>query len=261
MAVWFKRNKEGLTVLQLAALLEQPEIFARILDLKDVYRIQDKNDGLFESTRYDITEIDSVAHIQWRSPTVTGMKVTPISGVPKQSASSQKVQDLISVSKKKDKKSSSTSAQDKHKPLTILSREPRSPSVLEIICETKTIEKAFQIINLPVVQNIIARKWRKYLPLYFLSLTVHTILMAFVTAQTILKAQLILPSANINAAISSFVNGTSIFLFVFGVILTTLEAVRIWHREPMCLALHHHNGLYRVQLVVLALSMMGDSIW
>lgn len=254
MAVWFRKNKEGLTVLQLAALLEQPEIFAFILDLKNVYRKQNKCDGLFNFSSYDITEIDSVAYQQWRSSIVTVNKVTPISGLPEDS---QEIQD----SKRKDKKKKN------HESRTILSRGPRSSSVLEIICESKTVDKAFKIITLPVLKNIIDRKWKWYLPIFIISLIMHGILMTLVTAQTMFKAQLILPSNSIEpfpayvVTRRLLVSGISIALFLYGVILIVLEAVRIWHREPLCLTLHHHNGLYRLQLIVLALSMMGDSIW
>ncbi|KAJ8321672.1 hypothetical protein KUTeg_000143 [Tegillarca granosa] len=61
--IWFERNQNNLTALQLAASLGTVNMFGFIVNLKDIYCFQAAHDGLFDIKKYDITEIDSVT---WR---------------------------------------------------------------------------------------------------------------------------------------------------------------------------------------------------
>lgn len=62
--LWFVKNKENLTPLQLAAKHGVTELFEEILNLKNVYCYISSNDGLFDVKEYDITEIDTVSVIK-----------------------------------------------------------------------------------------------------------------------------------------------------------------------------------------------------
>lgn len=66
--LWFLRNKDNLTPLQLAAKHGVTELFEEILNIKDVYCYISANDGLFDVKEYDVTEIDTVSIIRlWQS--------------------------------------------------------------------------------------------------------------------------------------------------------------------------------------------------
>ncbi|XP_061196783.1 transient receptor potential cation channel subfamily V member 3-like [Saccostrea echinata] len=56
--ILFCENNEGLTPLQLSAKLGVGEIFACIIEVPQVYRFQNTQDGLFDIRVYDVTEFD-----------------------------------------------------------------------------------------------------------------------------------------------------------------------------------------------------------
>ncbi|XP_033761160.1 transient receptor potential cation channel subfamily V member 5-like [Pecten maximus] len=58
--IWYMKNNNNLTPLQLAAKYGLVEIFIQILNLPDVYCFEQNNDGLFDEKYYDITEVDSI---------------------------------------------------------------------------------------------------------------------------------------------------------------------------------------------------------
>ncbi|KAJ8321671.1 hypothetical protein KUTeg_000142 [Tegillarca granosa] len=58
--IWFEKNKDSLTALQLAVSLGTVRLFEFIVNLKDIYCFQADQDGLFDINMYDITEIDSL---------------------------------------------------------------------------------------------------------------------------------------------------------------------------------------------------------
>lgn len=62
--VWFLKNKENLTPLQLSAKLGVVEVFQFIMKLNEVYSFVNTDDGLFDVKLYDITEIDTVASLK-----------------------------------------------------------------------------------------------------------------------------------------------------------------------------------------------------
>ncbi|XP_069121388.1 transient receptor potential cation channel subfamily V member 6-like [Argopecten irradians] len=59
--VWYIKNNQQLTPLELAAKNGLTEIFNDILNLEDVYCHPGQQDGLFDEKSYDITEIDTIA--------------------------------------------------------------------------------------------------------------------------------------------------------------------------------------------------------
>lgn len=62
--LWFVKNRESLTPLQLSAKHGVTEWFEEILNMKNVYCYISANDGLFDIKEYDITEIDTVSVIK-----------------------------------------------------------------------------------------------------------------------------------------------------------------------------------------------------
>ena len=63
--LWFCRNYENMTALQLAATLGEHQIVCFIMDLQWVYRTLYDYNGIFETNLYDITEIDTLAGEAW----------------------------------------------------------------------------------------------------------------------------------------------------------------------------------------------------
>lgn len=58
--IWYMKNNNHLTPLQLSAKFGLVEIFLQILNLSNVYCFECNKDGLFDEKKYDITEIDSI---------------------------------------------------------------------------------------------------------------------------------------------------------------------------------------------------------
>lgn len=259
MSVWLMENNEGLTVLRLAAALAKPEIFRLVLNLEGIYSQLDEHDGLFDSLLYDVTEIDPVASRRWgpvnqrRQP---GNKVVPTRamGIPAQ------VQEVGCCPSADTPAPSATrgSIQSSQS----FKRKKRTPSVLEIICETGRVQKAFDMLNTYVVRSVIKNKWQSYLKWFVIWAILHILTMTFLTAYAVYKAQLISDlSSTANRTAQDFVKGASIVAVVVAVICLGWEIRRIWRRHPLNLWLIHHNGLYRIELVVFACSLIADSIW
>lgn len=61
--LWFVKNRESLTPLQLSAKHGVTELFEEILNMKNVYCYITAKDGLFDVKECDITEIDTVSVI------------------------------------------------------------------------------------------------------------------------------------------------------------------------------------------------------
>ena len=217
-------NKKGLSVLRLAAELAVPSVLKLVLELGGVYCQLDRHDGLFDFLLYDVTEIDPVARQQWRM--------------------------------KNDTTNKSRSA---------CSSDERDRSVLEIICETRKLEKACQMLDTPVIRSIIKSKWTYYKTWFIIMAFFHVAFMILLTTYAIYKARVISdfketgqPS---NSTRKQFVDGMSGVVFLVALVLVLMETIRWWQGLPLKLSLHHHNGLYRVELGLLAFSLMVDSIW
>lgn len=282
-------NKQGLTVLRLAATLAVPSVFKLVLELEGVYCQLDRHDGLFDSLLYDVTEIDPVARRRWRTTNAAANHrhhgITPINakGIP-----SPTRQTVLEVG--------CCPGADTPAPSAVQTSDGggRSASVLEIICETGRMEKAFEVLNTYVVRSIVKSKWHHY-RLWFIAWAVfHVLLMALLTVYAVYKARVIgaakeaerqtsqptsspLQTAtpiNLNTTLSSaaapesssatekgFVTAVSVLTVPLSVAVVVWEMMRLWRGQPLNLWLIHHNGLYRLELIVFALSLTADSIW
>ncbi|XP_076436173.1 transient receptor potential cation channel subfamily V member 6-like [Babylonia areolata] len=266
--VWLVENEEGLTALRLAAALALPSLFQFILHLEGVYNQLDRHDGLFDSLLYDVTEIDPVARQQWR--------------VEKTRRARQRTTHHAGCCPGLDspKRYSSTTNGKK--------REEQGRgfvSVLEIICETNMVDKAFGILSTPVVRSIVKAKWHHYLWWFVLWGVFHVLFMALLTGHAICKARLVQQAAadtmltsvtSVTSATGAnatrtqttslaeekaFVAVAAIMTVPVSVVVVVMEVVRWWRKLPFHLWLIHHNGLYRLQLLVFAVSLLADSVW
>lgn len=272
-------NKEGLTVLRLAATLVVPSVFRLVLELEGVYSQLDRHDGLFDSLLYDVTEIDPVARRRWRARNTAAHRrhggVSPIYAKGLPSPPHHKVLEMgCCLGGDALPPSAVPTAGGVGGWGTGGGGGGRSASVLEIICETERVEKAFEVLNMYVVRSIVKSKWRHY-RLWFLAWAVfHVLLMALLTAYAVSKATVIAASkesatrpSNLSAASEpnsterSFVDWMSVLVMLLSVAVLVWEVVRLWRGQPLNLWLIHHNGLYRLELVVFALSLIADSIW
>ena len=279
-------NKEGLTVLRLAATLVVPSVFRLVLELEGVYSQLDRHDGLFDSLLYDVTELDPVARRQWRAGNTAAHRrhggVSPINAKGLPSPTHHKVLEMgCCLGADALPPSALPTSGGSGGWGTGGGGGGRSASVLEIICETERVEKAFEVLNTYVVRSIVKSKWHHY-RLWFLAWAVfHILLMALLTAYAVSKATVIgaskesatpPPNLNIttfrpavasepNSTEKSFVDWVSALVVPLSVAVLVWEVVRLWRGQPLNLWLIHHNGLYRLELVIFALSLIADSIW
>ncbi|KAK7478454.1 hypothetical protein BaRGS_00030300 [Batillaria attramentaria] len=268
--VWLMENEDRLTALRLSAKLAQPELFKLILGLKGVYVHFNFKDGPFDSLRCDITEIDAVACRIWfdeniLSKDLTKNKVSPDTKRADGMTSTAARPTTVGCCPDLDTASPTATAGKTRSSVTTL------VSILEIICETGRFEKALEMLSTYVVKSIIREKWRHYQPLFVIWFIAHVILMVFFTTYAVYKARIIrcqelqqlntTGATGASSAEEAFVRGGAIVAVFVSVFLLFLEAVRIWKRQPFKLRLIHHNGVYRVLLVIFALSLLTDSIW
>ncbi|KAK7462653.1 hypothetical protein BaRGS_00038304 [Batillaria attramentaria] len=266
--VWLMENDERLTALRLSATLAQPELFKMILSLKGVYVHLNVKDGPFDSLLCDITEIDPVASYKRHASYSARSKVSP--DTQRADGMSSAAAEPANVGCCPGIDTPSPSATSGAKKIQAELRRGEV-SILEIICETGRIEKAFGLLNTYVVKGIIREKWSHYRLWFILWFIAHVILMVFFTTYAVYKARLIRyhelqqlnatepPSAS--AAEEAFVFAGAILAIPVALLLLLWEVVRVLNRQPLNLWLIHHNGVYRSILVIFALSVLTDSIW
>ncbi|KAK7478457.1 hypothetical protein BaRGS_00030303, partial [Batillaria attramentaria] len=254
--VWLMENNDGMTALKLAADLAQPELFKLILNLGGVYCHLNEKDGLFDSLLFDITEIDTVTCRRWygkrRKAAGTNKvanKPTEADGVPSP-GNTGCLPDVFTASRAGSRTDEQRS-------------QIHPVSVLEIICETGHIRKAFGLLDTFVVRRIVDKKWRCYLRWFCLWLILHVLFMSFLTVYAVFKARIVSADAGdpANRSAEVFVTVGAVVNIIVAVLTLLSEVMRVARRQPLCLWLTHHNGLYRVLLVIFALSLVVDSIW
>ena len=271
-SVWLTENHDGLTVLKLAAQCTQPLLFNFILTLKGVYCDLDEHDGLFDSLLYDITDIDPIA-IQLVSQTRGSVK--------------------------KRNKVAAVKAPPGQPPNPAGSKAPApaseaEASILEIIYQMEKPDDAFKILDNYVVSRVIRDKWSKVEPLFIAWTLLHFAMMIWITVYAVFKARVTgynpppllnatllssssssssataAPAINpttsreVDATGKQFVYVTAFLTALWSVSLLVYEVVRLFHGRSLKAYLvalfFHHNGFYRLQLIVFALSLLVDAI-
>ena len=221
--LWLIENKDGLTVMRLAADLALPSVFKMVLlELGGVYSHLNRRDGLFNFFLFDVVEIDRVAREEWK------LRNTTVS----------------------------------NKPGRLDHRRDRS--VLETICETKKVEKACGMLDTSVIRAIIKSKWGYYKRLLAVMIFFHFSFMVALTAYAIVKSEVIRaaeagqPSSSTEKA---FVSGMAVIVFIVALVLVVMEIIRWVNGQPWSITIHHHNGRHRLELCLIALCLIADSVW
>lgn len=270
--MWFVENDKGLTPLRLAASLAQPSLLNLILDLDDVYRRLDKNDGVFDSLEYDVTEIDPVARRLWlekRASNLSANKVKPASALGLPPSSQQMLEVSCFSSTLPLTLSIRAPPEKKINPFT----QKRTAAVLELICETEDMKKAFRMLDTYVLRSIIKKKWFHYRKYFWTWFLLHILWMTLLSTYAIYRAKLI-PTAllagsnatNVTSGPSDmhrkFVDGVAGLSIVGGVFLLLIEFIRYFLRgQPLALLSVHYNGVYRLFQLLVGLSLFIDGIW
>ncbi|XP_005105718.2 uncharacterized protein LOC101846237 [Aplysia californica] len=169
----------------------------------------------------------------------------------------------------------------------------RREAVLEIIC-TISVRQAFGLLRVDVVRDTIKAKWAAYRPFFYLWMFLHLCLMTLLTTYAVYKTKVInvevydndnniittttnssvsttagptsvtqqLTPALVSAQEENLVQATAWLSICFGGVYLALEAVRSFYmRQAWHFRLIHHNGLYRLTLVLFSLSLIADSCW
>ncbi|GFO36277.1 transient receptor potential cation channel subfamily v member 1 [Plakobranchus ocellatus] len=269
--VWFQQNKEQMTALQLAATLGEHEIVCFIMELQWIYRTLHDYDGIFETNKYDITEIDTLAKIEWCKDQEKNFSQLFLEHEPL----CKKIQRLFLCYD------------------SVVARRS-TPAILEVICEID-VEAACSIISTPVVRKLISAKWKRYKYWFYLWAFYYISSLFFMSAYASFKfryvhylSKTISIDGTNNDSISqnatesriqpvrfapssldeptelqiAFINIGCTFALIFSLFSIYLEIVRSFvQRKPWNLLLVHHNGQYRLLLFVNALALGVDSVW
>lgn len=242
--LWFLKNKDNLTPLQLAAKHGVTELFAEILNIKDVYCYISANDGLFDVKEYDVTEIDTVSIIRlWQSQ--------------KQPKSiSRKIQGI-----------SRNVLQSNETSCSVCCSYPETESILEMLFRRNYDSKdAYRIIELPPVQYIIKTKWSTYQRFFFSWMILHYAFMALLTIFSVYNVELGFPSAHGN-------NATTLSKeFVYGFRWVSLGAGVFYGFIAICLLIAKfrktnikdyikHNLEYIIPMMILSITLIIDVLW
>ncbi|KAK7501828.1 hypothetical protein BaRGS_00006914, partial [Batillaria attramentaria] len=239
--VWLIENNDRLTALRLAVKCEQPELFTLIINLHQVYRYDYYNDGIYDTVQYDVTEVDPVALREWRTLANTEER-------KRQQRAAQN-------------STGNPSQQHKQK-----AEAHRLVSVLELICETSRENmKSFDSLDTVVVREIIKMKWKRYRYWFWIWAVLHVMFMVTLTAHAAFKALLTkyrLVGWRPGPVEPVFVRTFAILILPLPLIVLPLELMMRFHRQQeWFITLYHHNGLYRLMLLVFTFSMTIDSIW
>ncbi|GFN82832.1 transient receptor potential cation channel subfamily v member 3-like [Plakobranchus ocellatus] len=258
--VWFCRNYENMTALQLAATLGEHQIVSFIMDLQWVYRTLYDYNGIFETNLYDITEIDTLAGEAWN-----------------QHRSNQQNSNCGHYVLNRLRKAFCCSGTTPEAYLC-------GPPVMEVICEVD-IASACNIISTPVVTKLIKDKWNACKVLFYIWACIHLAEMIFLTVYAEYKFNYLddvkytsfmtLNNSNTSsscrgtARMSTEHPGEQLFLdiasalaFAGSVIALYLEFIRSFiQKTPWNLHLIHHNGSFRLVLLLKAIAIFIDSCW
>lgn len=176
--LWFLRNKDNLTPLQLAAKHGVTKLFEKILNIKDVYCYISANDGLFDVKEYDITEIDTVSIIRlWQSQKQPNSISRKIQGISRNVPQSNETSCAVCCS------------------------YPDTECFLEMLFRRDYDSKdAYCIIELPPVQYFIKMKWSTYQWFFISWMILHYVFMTLLTIYSVYNVELGIPSAHGNNA-------------------------------------------------------------
>ncbi|XP_062616864.1 transient receptor potential cation channel subfamily V member 5-like [Saccostrea cucullata] len=244
--VWFLRNSDNMTVLQLAAKYGVTELFQLILNLEDVYCFSNSNDGLFEIKEYDISEIDTACNIRMTFESKHSLNIKTNAGVNNTAPTA-------------DAEIATCFSQNCPKPET--------ESVLEMLFHFNyNSEDAYNMIELPPVKHIVKKKWKNYLWTFMTMMVFHFVFMILLTAYTV-ESSTISEDSKANLTHINFTSNqfTLVFRwvsFVIGVVYIFIAVCVIITKLRRNNALHYalHNLEYILPLLFFGISIVIDSI-
>lgn len=250
--VWFCRNRDNMTALQLAATLGEHQIVCFIMNLQWVYRTLYDYNGIFETNLYDITEIDTLAGEEWsldQSVYQTHCWWKDLL---------RNVRMVLCCSR------------------TFAQRSLCGPPVMEKICEVD-IASACHIISTPVVTKLISDKWKMCKIFFYIWGLLHLAEMIFMTVYAYNKFEYVDYLRNNNETMlchnptnvtgwqprnKAFIDITCALFLGLSFFTIYLELIRTFvHRKPWNLHLIHHNGSFRLVLLLKALVIAVDCFW
>ncbi|XP_067662642.1 transient receptor potential cation channel subfamily V member 2-like [Haliotis asinina] len=289
MTVWFLPNFSNQTPLQLAASLEQVDIFRFILNIEGVYCQLDRHDGLFDVHLYDITEIDTVALANWQRKHCCKMNQSQAHQKNKVSSIDTPLTN-INQSNTRYKKPGANPFKQTYKP------------ILETVCEID-VQQAFEVLNLKIMRTIIRAKWSRYRWVYFTWAFLHLAYISILTWYAVVKTEILNkqfpssttpghgntsslfqcmytcvqhtmnsePQQSITPPSTRLNNKYNTTLFVWVITIGNIPIAiliiwleirrRIFHGHKFHLKKIHHNGTYRVLLCMFSVSLLIDSLW
>ena len=249
--LWFLKNKDNLTPLQLAAKYGVTNLVEQILNMNDVYCFLSANDGLFDIKQYDVTEIDTVSIIRQSVQS------------HRESASYKKsVPDHVHGIAKKVVKSNYSSSFG-----IPCCAHSETESILEMLFRIHyNSQDAYRIIELPPIRYIVVKKWEKYKWIFRIWMAVHYIFMVLLTIYSVENVKISIPVANgTNASTTSedFVSRFRWISFTVGClyffIFICLLGAKFRKNKKADYFLH--NLEYIIPMLVLSVAIFADAVW
>ncbi|XP_071156124.1 transient receptor potential cation channel subfamily V member 5-like isoform X1 [Mytilus edulis] len=254
--VWFLKNDEFLTPLQLSAKLGVVEIFQFIINLENVYSFVSTHDGLFDVKLYDITEIDTVANHHVASTTTAN-----------EGYGSKKVSRNIDGVSRTSIKSKTNCNPFKCSQFD----NPETESILEMMFDFDyQSHSAFRIIETIPVKNIILEKWQKLRYIYFIWGFLHVLMTVFLTMEIVIRSELYALKTASNTStleitvpdasktFAEFVSWMSVVLGGGVYCLMVLLLLIAKKRRPNTLRYIFHNLGYVFFLIAFSVSLFVD---
>lgn len=245
--VWFLKNKQNLTPLQLAAKHGVSELFKEILNLKNIYCFLRENDGLFDVKEYDITEIDTVSIV--RSSRGNNRKVVPsMKTTPK---------NMEGVARKNVDQAHDTQCLPSEEQCPAY---PETESILEMFFKSDYENKdAYRIIELLPVKNIIGIKWKTYRYAFWSLMGFHYVFMILLTIYSVYNVCIRVNESKSTTLDKQFVCGFRWVSFVAGVLYFFIAlSVLITKGRKKKKEYIKHNLEYIISMLVFSVLMMVD---
>lgn len=253
--VWFIKNHEHYTTLQLAAKHGVVDVFHYIMNLEDVYCFFSTHDGLFDIKMYDVTEVDSIAN-------------TRAAFVKR--GSQKKVHSRGTVIPKREgiaKKSLHVSQQHC---ASCGGEYPDTESILEMMFNNNYQSKdAFRLIEMPPVKNLVRAKWEFYRWIYYIWMVFHMIFIFALTGYAVVRPQIYYNTTGRprtvreaeHPEITTFVSVFKWLVFVGGLLYMVISILLIVPkvRRPNALQYLEHNVGYVILLFVFSTCIITDT--
>ena len=150
-------------------------------------------------------------------------------------------------------------------------------SVLDIIYETDQVEDAFKILDNHVVRCVIRDQWARYEALFCAWMVTHLLSMVWLTTYAVFKARLVssedrdfspagtnltisFTSAGVTDSETKFVYASAVLGAILAMLLLVYEVVWLARRssvkEYLVGLVYHHNGFYRLQMMVFSIFIL-----